>query len=81
MTGSVNSSNNSSTVVTLAGVVPNGSNAIVLTTTVGTANDTNNFAYLNVLRLTSNSAAVPEPAMMGLIGLVAPALLARRRKA
>ena len=80
-TATLNIANNSSNVVTIAGIAPD-AGSITLTVEAG-VNNTNNpykFSYLGALRVTS-SPAVPEPTTLGLAGLSALGLAFRRRSA
>lgn len=73
----LNASNNTSSVASVLGVGPNGSNEIQIDITRGAANTNGTgFYYLNVLEIES----VPEPASLGLLGIGATTVLLRRRR-
>ena len=74
----LNVANNTSNLASLAGVVPDAGNQIVIDIDPGPNNNNGSgFFYLGVLEI--NSSPVPEPAGMGLLGVAGLALLRRRR--
>ena len=77
--GLLNATNNSSTVLTLSGIIPNALGQITLTAEPGPNNTSpEKFYYLGAVRLVS-SAAIPEPTSLVIAGLAAAGFLFRRR--
>lgn len=79
----LDASNNTSNVVTSAGIIPTAGGTITLTVDAGpnnnngTGTDPTRFYYLGALRVTT--APVPEPSIFGLLVLSGAALMRRRR--
>jgi MYXO-CTERM domain-containing protein len=74
----LNVANNTSNLASLAGVLPDANNQIVIDIDPGPNNtNANRFFYLGVMEV--NSSPVPEPAGLGLLGLGGLALFRRRR--
>jgi hypothetical protein len=72
----LNASQNSFNYLTFSNVAPAVNGTITLTTALGQGND-QTYAYLNAVKV--ESAPVPEPAALGLLGVAACGLLRRRR--